>query len=254
MLDQKITTVIIETDSAEIKNLSGKVEKVEEFSVVGSTSSAGRGIDLIQSFAPQLVFVNVGLDKMDGLELVGLLRNRGMTAEVIFIAGNDHRAFESLSLEPFDFLVKPIGVDDIRALVSRLKSKLKRKELIRRMDVFARSHSVRAKRVFPQKRGIVILPLDEIIYCKAELTNTIIGLQCGEEIPVRSGINETFEIINNTDFVRIGRSYFINRNYLRKIDKRNLKCILYYNGQTWDVPISKNSIHQIEKLNVLPIY
>jgi DNA-binding LytR/AlgR family response regulator len=126
--------------------------------------------------------------------------------------------------------------------------------MMRKMDAYAKMQAVDTKRVFPQKKGIIVLALDEILYCKADLIHTKIVLCSGEEVIVKMKIGETFETINHKDFIRTGRSNIINRSYLRKIDKKHHKCLLYYNAQTWEVPVSKNTMGILEKLNVQPIY
>ena len=110
------------------------------------------------------------------------------------------------------------------------------------------------KRTFLQKNGIIILLLEEIIFIRAELTNTVLMLTSGEEIILKTGITQTLETVNNHDFIRINRSYCINKNYLRKVDIRNIKCLMYFEGTSWEVPASKNTMGQLEKLNVSPIY
>lgn len=254
MLNYKITTVIIAKNQEELNDFVSKLKSFEELSIVGTATTGNQGMSLITNFAPELVFVNVDLQDVNGLEFVRILQNRNIFPEFIFIAEDSRFAYESMTLRPFDFFINPIGQDLLQEMLVRLKMKLKKKELIRKMDIFANSYSVAAKRVFKQKGGVVVVLLEEIIYCKAELTTATLMLKSGEELYLSTGISETLETINCEDFIRIGRSYFINRNFLRKIDKRNFKCQLYFEGQTWEIPISKNTINQMEKLDVYPIY
>ncbi len=250
----KITTVVVAKNLVELEKLVSKLKPFEELSIVGTATTGNQGMSLITNFVPELVFVNVDLQDVNGLEFVRILQSRNIFPKIIFIAGDSQLAYESMTLRPFDFFVDPIGQDLIRQMLARLKMMLKKKELIRKMDIFANSYSVAAKRIFKQKGRVVVVLLEEIVYCKAELTTVTLMLKCGEELHLTTGISETLETINCEDFIRIGRSYFINRNFLRKIDRRNLKCQLYFEGTIWEVSISKNTISQLEKLNVYPIY
>ena len=254
MLENRITVVIIESNEQELKDSVKCIGNVNEFLLLGSTTDINKGFELVHGQMPQLIIINVALNDMNGIDFVETLRNRNSSAEVIFMANDIQKAFDSLVLEPFDYIVKPLEEEFLRGCISRLKVRFKKKELIRKMEMFTKSQSVNDQRVFFQKKGVVNLPLDEIVYGKAEKTNTNLTLCNGEEIGIRPGINETFELINSNDFIRTSRSYFINRNYLRKIDRRNFKCILYQNELTWEVPISKNSINLFENINVTPMY
>ena len=254
MLNIKINTVIIGKDQSEVDELLLILKNFEELSIVGTAAKGNQGISIITNFAPELVFVNVNLQDVNGLEFVRVLQSRNIFPEFVFIALDSNFAYESMSLGPLDYLIKPIDNELIQQLLTRLKLNLRKKELIRKMDVFANSQSVLAKRVFNQKGGIIVLNLEEIVFCKAEGTATIIMLKSDEQVSLKSGISETLETINSEDFIRIGRSYFINRNFLRKIDKRSYKCQMYFEGKSWEVPASKNTINQLEKLNVYPVY
>jgi len=254
MLDLKITTVIVEKDRDELNDLLLKLKKFKEFSIVGKTTSGNKGVSLITNLAPQLVFVNVNLQDVDGLEFIRVLQNRNIFPEFVLVANDSQFAYESLVLKPLDYLVKPVNKELIQKLLDRMKLKLRKNELLRKMDVFSHTDNISSKRVFKQRGGVVVLMLEEIIYCKANLTSTLLILRCGEEVHLTTGISETLEVINCEDFIRVGRSYFINRNFLRKIDKRNYKYKMCCEDRSWEVPASKNTISQLEKLNVYPIY
>lgn len=254
MLKLKITTVIVTNDNADSRKLISILKKIDELSIVGTATIENKGIALITNYAPDLVFIDMELKKTDGIEFAQLLRNRNNNSEIVFLAEDKQRSYDSLKLQPFDYLLRPIDPDCIQQMLFRLKAKLKKKELLRKMNIFSQINSGSPKRIFKQKGGIITIPLDQIVFCKAKLTRSIIVLRCGEEIQLSSSISETYETINNDNFFRIGRSYCINRYYLRKIDKKNFKCHMYYEGKTWEVPISKNSIVQLEKINAYPIY
>lgn len=254
MLNLKTTTVIIEKSLEDLDKIHSELKKVEELLIVGTTTDIEKGISFITNFSPNLIFVNIELQESCGIEFVNLLHNRNIYPEVIFLAADSKNAYESLKVEPFDYLLKPIKKETIEQVLSRLKTKFKKMELMRKMDVFAKINSVGEKRVFKQKGGIIIISLDEIVYLKAELIRTIIMLKTGKTVKVISNISETIETINSKDFFRVGRSYCINKIYLRKIDKRQSKCHLYYDDQNWMVPASRNTIVELEKLNVSAMY
>ena len=253
MLEQKITTVIITGNSGELKEITSSFEKIDEISVVGTATTQKNGLKLIHSYAPQLLIISVELEDFSGLDFVKDIYQKSILPEVVFVASDEYTAYDTLVLRPLDFLVTPIAKNEVHEMLKRLKLKLKRDELKRKMDIYARFHDVTVKRVFPLKRGIVVLQLDEIVCCKSERSRTILTLANDEEIEVRSNLTESIEIINNQSFFRISRSYCINRNYLRKIDKKNTKCLLHFDGQTCEVPASRNIIRRLESLYTKPL-
>ncbi len=254
MLKQKVNTVLIEKNQARLKTLQSQLKKNHSISIVGTTTQGNTGFSLITNYAPQLVFINVELSDINGLEFVKILYNRNIFPEVVFVADDEQFAYDSLYLEPLDFLVTPITTEDLDNMLIRLKQKLKKKELMRKMDEFTKTNEVRPKRIFKEKHGIFILELSEIVFIKALLTRSLLTLITGKEIELKTSLNQTMEIINSEDFIRINRSYSVNRNYLRKIDRQKLKCHMFFQDFSWEVPASKNTIRQLEKLNTFPVY
>ena len=253
MLNLKINTVLIGKNK-DIKKMLPVLNEIDEISLAGTANSVKKGISLISDFPPDLVLVDVKLKDMNGIELVRTLHNRNIFPEVIFLADDEKDAYGTLEVKPFDYLVKPVNKISIEQSIIRLKNKFRKRELMRKMDLFSSMNSVEKKRIFKQKGGIIIIPLEEIVYCKAELIKTILVLRNGNEVQLNSGISQTLESINSDDFTRVGRSYCINRNYLRKIDKRQSKCFLYHEGKSWKIPVSKNTLVQLEKLNVSALH
>lgn len=254
MLDLKIRTLVIEKDEHALGKTLAVLQNVSQISVVGKATSGNMGFTLGNRIIPQLVFINVDLPDVNGIEFVRMLRNKNINPEIVFLANDSTCIFESLPLEPFDFFVTPLNKDLLSQMIDRLIVKYKKRELIRKMDLFVKSLMGATKRIFPQKKGIIVIALDEIIFCKAELTCSKLQLSNGEDVLIKMRLKDTLETLNKSDFIRTGRSYFINRNYLRKIDKKHLKCVLSHLGQNWEVPVSKSTIGILEKLNSQPIY
>ncbi len=254
MLELKITTLIIEKDQQSLNETVAVLKGFNELSIVGKAITGKNGFRIGNNLAPYLVFINTDLPDISGLDFIRSLRKRDINPEVVFISNDARHAFEALPLKPFDYFVRPLDPALISRMITRLKFKYKKAELMRKMDEYTKMQTVNTKRVFHQKKGIIVLRLEEIVFCKAELSSTVLKLRTGESVIVKTKIGETIEIINHKEFIRTGRSYYINREYLRKIDKKNLKCMLYYEGQTWDIPVSKNTVGLLEKLNVYPIY
>jgi len=162
-------------------------------------------------------------------------------------------AFETLPLRPFDFFVKPYEINEVKGMLDRLKRKMKKEVLMGKMDQYVKTFKAEPKRVFRQKKGIIVLNLEEIVICRACLSKTILTLTCGEEVQLSDPLSHTIEIINCSRFLKVSRSFWINRDYLRKIDRRKHKCDLYYEGKTWQVPVSRSAENMLESLLTFPV-
>ncbi len=253
MLKNKITAVVLEESNSKLQNIVSILSEVPELYLTGKGTTLEQGFSLICNHLPKMVFVNWELSDSSGFELVRRLHNRNLYPEIIFIAAERYLAFETLPLKPFDFLTEPVEKEDVVAMMERYKLKLKKNTLNNKINYLAKNFDLDSKRTFRYKNGVIVLQLDEILICQPNRSKAILILKNGEEVKLSMSVKETIQTINHDSFVKCSRSYWINRNYLRKIDKRRKKCIIHSGQKSWEVPVSRDSIQYFEELITFPV-
>ena len=78
--------------------------------VVGEASNGQEALDAVERYDPTLIITDLKMPKMDGLEMLRRLRERGCTAHVIILTAYDSFAYaqSALRLGAVDFLLKPL--------------------------------------------------------------------------------------------------------------------------------------------------
>ena len=94
--------------------------------VVGEAAHGPEGLEQAARCQPNLIVTDLKMPKMDGLEMIGELRNRGCEAYVIILTAYDSFAYaqQALRLGAVDFLLKPFHDGDLENAVLRLEKKL----------------------------------------------------------------------------------------------------------------------------------
>ena len=120
--------ILIVDDEAGIRQALKQVLEYEDM-VVRVTSSGGEAITVYSEFRPHLVFLDVKMAGLDGLETLTRLRNLDPTAQVVMISGHGTiaTAVEATQRGAFDFLEKPLDTD--RLLVT-VRNALAHSELV----------------------------------------------------------------------------------------------------------------------------
>ena len=67
-----------------------------------------------------MLFTDVEMPTMSGFDLVKGIRANGTNPKVVFVTGFDHYAIKAIREQAFDYLTKPVDVDDLRKMVDRL--------------------------------------------------------------------------------------------------------------------------------------
>lgn len=94
--------------------------------VVGEAANGQEGLEQAARCQPNLIVTDLKMPKMDGLEMIEELRNRGCEAYVIILTAYDSFTYaqQALRLGAVDFLLKPFHDGDLENAVARLEKKL----------------------------------------------------------------------------------------------------------------------------------
>ena len=145
--------VLVIDDEPGIRQALGQLLDYEGFEV--KTASGGaEGITLYDSFRPQLVFLDVKMAGLDGLEVLKRLRQADPTATVVMISGHAtiQTAVEATQLGAYDILEKPLDTDRVLVLLrnafenrqlSEENARL-RETIDSRYEIVGRSFGIRA--------------------------------------------------------------------------------------------------------------
>lgn len=119
-----IKSLIIDDDPFSINLLKVKLDQFfHNIDVVGSAGNGNEGLQKIDQLLPDLVFLDVEMPDMTGMEMLGKLDK--IDFQVIFTTAFRHYAIPALRLDALDYLVKPVDLGDLRNAIKRYKQKIK---------------------------------------------------------------------------------------------------------------------------------
>ncbi len=96
------------------------------FEIAGSAGNGQSALDLAEKTRPAAVITDIRMPKMDGIQLLRELETRLPRTKVLILSGYDEFAYAQQAVKhgAFDFLVKPVDIDEITAALRRLKAAL----------------------------------------------------------------------------------------------------------------------------------
>lgn len=114
--------VMIVEDDKLLAIVEERLVKCLGYDVVGVASSGEEAIEKIDSFAPDILIMDVQLDgDMDGIDTVAALRELNYTVPVIYISGDQSEEIVSRAreVEMVDFLLKPVSSNGLKEPLNR---------------------------------------------------------------------------------------------------------------------------------------
>ena len=181
--------------------------------IVGEAASGREALGLLGSAAVDLVLSDIHMPDMDGIELARHLLKLPLPPVLIFTTAYHQHAIDAFEVHAIDYLVKPVRVQRLLAAlqkVPRLKP-LSGARLDRLPAAARRFLSV------TERSRVVLVPIEEVIYLKAELKYITIRTTEREYLLEESltKLEEEF----GPRFVRVHRNCLVARDAIRGFER-----------------------------------
>lgn len=105
----KLKCMILEDEPLAMQQIRAYVEKTPFLSLVASASDATQGIDLFNESRPDLLFADINMPELSGIDFVKTLKDPPL---IIFTTAYREYAIEGFRVDAVDYLLKPIGYAD----------------------------------------------------------------------------------------------------------------------------------------------
>jgi two-component system LytT family response regulator len=222
----KLKTIIVEDEPLGQKALTAILNRfcadsIELAEVAGSVENA---ILSIKKHKPHLVFLDITLGShIDGaFDILRAFKN--IDFKVVFTTSSKQSENILMALNKYGakkYLLKPLDIDEVIDSVNLVKEEIKMKlqedelagikSLINAIGL-AQTHN---KIPFPVKNGVQYVPVEDIVMFRADLNAVIVFLNDGTNIRTSRNLKHFEENYLARDFIRVSRSYIINKKYVQ---------------------------------------
>ncbi|HSP88641.1 MAG TPA: response regulator [Ignavibacteriaceae bacterium] len=246
--------LIIEDDKAYIENI--KILLEEEGFNVSSALNGFDGVDKAKTEIPDLIICDIMLPDIEGYAVLKELRKREKTKLIPFIFLTAKASMSDLrtgmNQGADDYITKPFRSDDLlTAIKTRLEKANHLKELIRNSEVQSLSKNKLTAEDFiflPSKNNYEVLQVNNVVCISSEGVYTNVFNIDGKKILVRKLLKEWEETLPETIFLRIHKSFLINKKYIKKVDKWfNGALKLYLNHYDEALIVSRRYAARLKK-------
>jgi len=211
----ELKVLIIDDDEGMRLVLTKIINKTEGFDLVGEAESGETGLCLVETLSPHIVFLDVEMPGMGGVECAKRIIDMAPKTFIIFATAHEEYMSEAFEVYASDYLIKPFKIDRILTTLERIK------EIFINKDVSILKHTQYskdslAKLVIKNKEGTSFIDCKDIIFIERENRNTIIHT-VDEIVSSSENLSEIEERLDNSLFFRSHKSYIINLSMIYKI-------------------------------------
>ncbi len=214
---------IVDDNPSAVEVLRRMLEKNYSVMVVGTADDVLTATDLIVKTEPDLIFLDVELPTMSGLEYSTIIRNKlKPEAKVIFYTGHDKYMLDAIRRQAFDYLLKPPTEQELAQLMTRYYEH----KLSGLPQTNGATGHLPIILVVNDKNEHTTLNLSDIAFFRYNQERKIWEVFCVGRQSFMLRHRTTSDMILNysADMVQIHKRYIVNVNQIRTISGAN--CVL----------------------------
>lgn len=225
----RINTLIVDDNLVWQKIISKFVQLNPILSLVGVCGSAMEAYAKLVDGDIDLLICDIEMPEMSGLQFVKSLR---ITPMVIFVSAHRDYALDCYEVSPVDFLLKPLDLNRFLKSIEKVRLRyLNQNEMVEIEPYF----------FIRENLNNVQIPYKDVIYMKAQENFLQIVTSTKSFLPILS-ISKMEEQIKGDRFLRVHRSFLVNRSEISLIGKNE---IMLSNGLS--IPIGDQYRTQINR-------
>lgn len=226
-----IKCIIIDDEPIAIEYLREYVNTIPELLLTGTYQNAKEALPLIQNQEVDLIFIDIEMPEISGLEFVKTLET---APAIIFTTAYPQYAVEGFNLNAVDYLLKPIGLERFKQAIQKVHKEI---------SIQAGLQPIENKFIF-LKNGYKSEKIDiqDIIFIAGNKEYATYYTKSGRTYLKNERLKNLEKDYQPYGFIRIHKSYLINTRYIKKIFNNNVEI----QGET--IPIGRAYRKQIRQL------
>jgi two-component system LytT family response regulator len=209
MAQTPMRALIVDDEPHARRYLSELLEDETDVLAVGEASCGAEGIEQIGRLLPDIVFLDIQMPDLDGLDLVERLESSNLPL-FVFVTGYSEYAVRAFEVEAVDYLCKPFDKERLLTAVERAHRRLNLTEVAVESDEnrWLSRLSIRVE------SGFVFVPIDHILWIEVANKYVVVHTAAGTHI-ARQTIQSLQDKLDPKQFVRIHRSTVVRKSAVR---------------------------------------
>ena len=243
----RITALVVDDEFSSRENLTTLLSKnCPSVDVIGVVHSVKTAEKFINTYAPQLVFLDIMMPEADGFALLEKFSNRNFI--VIFVSASLDYGIRAVKAGVLDYLLKPISIPDLKNAVQRVETILQETQKPAFNDNLKQS-----KIALAHSGGFTLEDIENVMRLQADDNYTHVFMKDGSRYLICRPLGDFEKSLPKEQFVRVHKTHMINIRHLKNFLNEDGGLAVLNDG--YKVPIAKRKsalfMEAIRKFSVM---
>lgn len=234
-----VRVVAVDDEPGILCLLESIINSIRYAQLVGSAQNASGALDLVKVNNPDVVFLDIDLPDMNGIELAEKLKEYDPNLYIVFISAHSEFSLDAYRLYAYDYIIKPIDENRLKTTIRRIQQMIK---------PFTKDCSAPGSRLTLHDEDEIILVDPETIYYVEKISRKAV-------IHTVNGIFNSTETLHELEerlgdnFFRSHKSYFVNISRIERIlaSERVSSYHIKFKNYPYEALLSRNRIGSLLK-------
>jgi DNA-binding LytR/AlgR family response regulator len=226
-----------------------------ELQIVGEASNGNEAIAIVQSEEPDIVFLDIRMPGMDGIQAAQALAGR---VHVVFVTAHDEYAISAFEHGAVDYLLKPPEPQRVALTCERLRARLKQapdpmNDLLAQLSQRLGAGGVKPREYMRWVQASVganirMIPTSDILFFRAEDKYTRVQTERFEAL-IRKPIKELIDELDPDEFWQIHRSTVVRVEAVEQVSRDfRGRQIVHVKGSAQKLEVSRSFNHLFKQM------
>ena len=184
-------------------------------------------LERLEEYSFDLIFTDISMPGMDGIQLAGELKKQGKKAALIFVSSRTDRVFDTFAVQPFGFVRKSNFLEDIGEVIGRFVSSGDQKDDDRYFYL-------------KDQQGTIAIDVAHVTYIECIRNMQILHFDDSrEEYRLYSRMGTLEEELRKYDFIRVHKGFLVSCRFIRRFES---KAVILTTDE--EIPVGRSHHHE----------
>ena len=235
---------VVDDEPGALSILKQMVNNISGYEVVAEISNARNLPEKIISLKPDVLFLDIHLGEISGVDIARQLYDMHCDSRIVFVSAYDKYAIQAFEYNIINYILKPVSRDRLEKCLKKVEKSFSGTSLSEETQEKTReSTSIR----FNTQNGFLLVDPKEVVFMEADHVYTKIVMSGQSSHYVAQNIGRILTAMNDGNFLRISRSYAVNAQYLREVNRTQRKCLLYDGEKEFELSMTKTGMQCLDE-------